>query len=98
MAIVVSASPELSAETVNALEPRRASITGRNVVIPPCTSPAQAVCAIRLRTFRSSTAIGIRSGTRQGYVRIAVRMDYEKPYIPPAWETWTNAWAQKLGL
>ena len=25
-------------------------------------------------------------------------MDYEKPYIPPAWETWTNAWAQKLGL
>ena len=25
-------------------------------------------------------------------------MDYEKPYIPPAWESWTNAWAQNLGL
>lgn len=25
-------------------------------------------------------------------------MDYEKPAIPASWETYANAWAQKLGL
>ena len=25
-------------------------------------------------------------------------MDYEKPAIPPAWETFANAWAARLGL
>lgn len=25
-------------------------------------------------------------------------MDYEKPSIPPSWESYANAWAQKLGL
>ncbi|HEY3111939.1 MAG TPA: hypothetical protein VGL23_24510, partial [Chloroflexota bacterium] len=25
-------------------------------------------------------------------------MDYEKPAIPPAWETYATAWASRLGL